>query len=363
MAKRRKLEAPSAEDLNRIEDEFRRETSPRKGAPIAQVAGEAAGAYEPGNPEERANRARDAEDAEHYRAASDKGLITLQVPVEQIDRESMPRDRTVMTSAGLEELEKSITLHGLRLPIEIYRLPEPRDGYIYGLLSGFRRHMAMERLHNAYRNAPEFATINAILRDPAKLGGAFRAMVEENEVRENLSHYERGRIAVIAAQEGAYHNTEEAVNELFAVASRAKRSKIRTFAMIHEELGDLLQFPEEIREKDGLRLAAGLRAAGSERLREVLGSAPDGPSEWEVIETVLKEIGPTETDRKRGGRPKARVREPGWVDHYTLRTATGVTMRREADSNGYLIRFSGKGLDGEMIEVIMMEVQRMLERK
>ena len=49
MAKRRKLEAPSAEDMTRIEEEFRRETPARSAvAPIAQVASEVADAYQPG---------------------------------------------------------------------------------------------------------------------------------------------------------------------------------------------------------------------------------------------------------------------------------------------------------------------------
>ena len=40
-----------------------------------------------------------------------------------------------------------------------------------------------------------------------------------------LSHFERGRIAVIAANQGAFANTEDAVNRLYATGSKAKRSR------------------------------------------------------------------------------------------------------------------------------------------
>ena len=55
-------------------------------------------------------------------------------------------------------------------------------------------------------------TIRAILRDPEEMGGTFVAMVEENEVRANLSHFERGRIAVLSSQEGAFVNPEAPVD-------------------------------------------------------------------------------------------------------------------------------------------------------
>ena len=111
-----------------------------------------------------------------------------------------------------------------------------------------------------------------MLRDPGAMGGTFAAMVEENEIRASLSHYERGRIAVIAAQQGAFVNAEEAVNAFFPMASKGKRSKIRSFALIFEELGDMLTLPDLIREKDGLKIAAALREGAEARLREARAS-------------------------------------------------------------------------------------------
>jgi ParB family transcriptional regulator, chromosome partitioning protein len=362
MAKRRKLEAPSQEDMTRIEEEFRRET-PRSGiAPIAQVAAEAAEAHQPGTPDQRAARARDEQDATAWREASEHGRVILEIPLDQIEPLSMPRDRSVMDKDALEEMEHSISSHGIRLPIEVNLLKEGVNGKRFGLISGYRRLVAQRNLH-ARTGLEAYATIRAILRDPDQMGGAFVAMVEENEIRQNLSHYERGRIAVIAAQQGAFLNAEEAVKSMFASASKAKRSKIRSFAMIFEELGDVLNFPESLREKDGLRLAQALRTGAEDRLREVLGTAQgtDPKSEWDLIEAVLRERAASASDPKRGGRPKVNVPRAGWSVSDTLTTSTGVTMKCESDSNGYLIRFSGKGVTAELMDMLLLDIQQKLE--
>lgn len=63
MAKRRKVSAPSADDLNRIEEEFRRETlnKPKAAlAPISQVSAETAQAAAITDPESCAAQKRTA---------------------------------------------------------------------------------------------------------------------------------------------------------------------------------------------------------------------------------------------------------------------------------------------------------------
>jgi ParB family chromosome partitioning protein len=223
--------------------------------------------------------------------------------------------------------------------------------------------LAQQNLFNR-TGAAAFATIKAVLRDPEQMGGAFVAMVEENEIRQDLSHYERGRIAVVAAQQGAFHNTEEAVAQMFASASKAKRSKIRSFAMIFEELGDMLNFPEALREKDGLQLAQALRNGSEARLREVLetNQGVDAKTEWALIEAVLAEQSEPARDPKRGGRPSINVPKSGWHGQDVLRTSTGVAMRYESDSNGFVIRFKGKGVDAELMEMLMLDIREKLEK-
>ncbi|MDG1167752.1 MAG: ParB N-terminal domain-containing protein [Sulfitobacter sp.] len=360
MVKRRKLEAPSAEDLGRIEAEFRRETPARAmSAPIAQVAAETAGSFQPGTPEMR----RDEAQAAAYREAEGQGRLIKQIALDDIEPMSMQRDRTIMDDEAMAELEHSIRQNGLRLPIEIYTLKDPKGSKRFGLLSGYRRLIAQQRLL-AQSGDQRFALIKAVLRDPDQIGGAFVAMVEENEIRQDLSHYERGRIAAIAAQQGAFPSTEDAVAHMFAAASKAKRSKIRSFAMIFEELGDMLRFPEGLREKDGLRLAQALRAGAEARLREVLSAQDpaDAKAEWALIDGVITEQDQPPADLKRGGRPSKQPASAAWTGSDTLRTSTGVTLRAQSDSEGYVIRFSGAGLSPDFMEKLMRDIHEKLEQ-
>lgn len=366
MAKRRKLEAPSAEDLNRIEEEFRRETSrtapsPARGAaPIAQVAADSAALLQAGAPDARA---REAELA-RYRQAEEKGLLMVDLPVGEIDADVMIRDRAILDEAEMTELRLSIAASGLRLPIEVFELTEPRpDGVRYGLISGYRRLMAVRALGGLTQDE-KYDTIRALIRPRTEADKAFAAMVEENEVRSELSHFERGRIAVIAAQQGAFVNVEEAVNRLFAAASKAKRSKVRSFALIFEELGDMLSFPEALTEKRGLRLAQALRQGAEARMRAALADvAPaDANAEWALLEPIVAETEAAPRDPRRGGRPRTASPPSGWKDAETLHTSAGITIRKMRDEYGFLLRFEGRGLDDDLMDSLVAEIRALLER-
>ena len=350
MAKRRKLEAPSPEDLSRIEEEFRRETARGPmSAPIAQVAAESASHHETRSVEDRAAAAKDRTDAERLRHAEAGGLVMQEIALSDIRRDAIVRDRVVIDKDELEELKMSILKGGLRLPIEVFALDEPP--YRFGLLSGYRRMMAVEEL-SAYFQGERFTTIKAVVRDPEAMGGTFAAMVEENEIRASLSHFERGRIAVIAAQQGAFVNTEEAVNALFPQASKAKRSKIRSFALIFEELGDLLAFPDLLKEKDGLKIAGALRDGAEQRLRDALAEArPETPEqEAALIADALEGLSP-KRDPARGGRP-AKVLSP-------RRLATGVQLQAGEDQRGWYIRLDGRGVSREAVDMALAELERL----
>lgn len=369
MVKRRRLETPSTADLDRIEEQFRSETPDRPSglrgiAPIAQVAAEAAAETRTEAPETRAAAARAEADSAKLQAAQDQGLLMVEIPLDQIDADAMIRDRMVMSEDDLQELRNSIAAHGLRLPVEVFELERPgREGQQYGLLSGYRRLLAMRALLEL-TEARKYATIRSIIRPRAQADEAFVAMIEENEVREELSHFERGRIAVIAANQGAFANTEDAVDKLFATGSKAKRSKIRSFALIFEELGDMLQFPEALTERRGLRIAAALRRGGEERLRRVLSDhMPDTPdAEWEILEPALNAIEQGPETVSRGGRPKSKPVGYGWIDSQTIRTSSGVTIRRATDSKGHILRFEGHPITAELMDSLMLEIQALLER-
>ncbi len=356
MAKRTKLTAPSADDLAKLDADFRSENRTRPNpatAPIASVAAEAAltGDAEPA--QQKLNRL----DAETLREAQEQGRLIVDLPIDQIDEASMVRDRTLLEKDELDELQASIAANGLRLPIEVYKT---EDGY--GLLSGYRRLLAMRNLHEL-TNMREYATIKALVRPATDAATAFAAMVEENEVRANLSHFERGRIAVIAAKQGAFTNTEEAINALFASGSAAKRSKVKSFAEVFEYLGDMLKFPEDLTERRGLRLATALRQGGEGALRdalEIAGRYKRADEEWAALEPVVEaQIEGTAPVTKRG-RPKAPP-VPGWHGD-TLQLSNGISLRKESDSHGYFIRVQGKHVTADLLEGVMEHVQFMLEK-
>ncbi|NPD15985.1 ParB/RepB/Spo0J family partition protein [Xinfangfangia sp. D13-10-4-6] len=354
MAKRRTLVPPSLADINRVEEEFRRETSLARPtmAPIAAVAAEAAAAADPRPTHERLAAARDHADANAWREAQGQGLVMLELPIDGIDADALVRDRSAIGAEEMEELKLSIAKNGLRLPIEVFTLP----GGGYGLLSGYRRLMAVRAL-KALSGDPRHDRIRAVLRDPETMGGPIAAMVEENEVRAGLSQYERGRIAVLAVQQGAFANVEAAVDALFPVASKAKRSKIRSFALVFEELGDMLAFPEQLREKDGLRLAAALRDGAEGRLRESLAlHSPASAAEEAVhLDKALAALVEKPADPSRGGRPK---REP--TARHIL--PSGLVIEAHEEAKGWSIRIGGATADRDLVLRGLRDMAQLLER-
>ena len=348
MAKRTKLTAPSAEDLAQIDADFRSENRPRPNpatAPIAQIAAESAALGSGEATQDKLNRI----DAEELRDAQADGRMISLIPTDQINADAMIRDRAVLDENELYELKISIRSSGLRLPIEVYQTDEGD----YALISGYRRLKAVRDLYDQ-KQEDAFASIKAIVRPKTETADAFAAMVEENEIRSNLSHYERGRIAVIAAQHGAFTSTEDAVNKMFFSASAAKRSKVKAFAEVFEVLGDMLRFPETLSERRGLRLSNALRQGAAKQFRTALeagqGTTPD--LEWAVLVDVIEgiEAGPVKIAKR--GRPKAAT-PIGWDGNDTLHLSSGITLRKEATDQGYAIHVSGKLLSSDLIDSAM----------
>lgn len=372
MAKRRKLEAPSSADLSKLEEEFRRETSAtgsgapkaRGMAPISQIAAETAAVAQPKTAQERARDAQLEASEAKLTAAQEEGRLLVDLPIAEIDAEAMVRDRASLSAEEMQELRQSIAANGLRLPVEVFEFPKVgAGGARYGLISGYRRLMAVRELHGLSGNE-NHKTIRAIIRPKTEADIAFVAMVEENEVRAELSQFERGRIAVISAQQGAFLNVEDAVNKLFATGSKAKRSKVRSFALIFEELGDMLEFPDALSEKRGLKLAQVLRQGGEARLRDALAAASPASAEeeWAALEVVIDAMDAPAKDPKRGGRPKKAPSALGWRDADTMVTSSGVTIRRQADSKGFVLRFEGAAVDSTLMDSLLEEIRVFLEK-
>lgn len=347
---RRKLTAPSSEALSRLEAEFRSETPSSAVAPIAQVASEAALAAPVVDTGTRV-------DAEAYRTAQAEDRVIVEIPLSEIMADDMVRDRADLSPEAMEELKGSIARNGLRLPIELYAREGP--GPAYGILSGFRRFKAYEGLYGLTGDA-RYGRIRALIRRPASVPEAFAAMVEENEIRENLSHFERGRIVSIAAQNGVFETMEAAVDALFAQASKAKRSKIRTFAQIFEALGDVLTFPAALTERQGLRLAAALRAGGTGDLRKALARKTPAnlEEEWAQVELIMVRFEASGRQSTRGGRP---VTQRALLHRH--QTATGLCVEYSADAKAHVIRVSGAQIDPKRVQAGLEALIEVLEQE
>lgn len=347
MAKRRRLNPPSEETLQRIGANLAPtsgRTPPSALAPIAAQAADAAAASTPEDPTTRA-------DAERYRAALEAGMVIKALPLSQVAADEILRDRAVIDDAEMAELKASIRAHGLRLPIEVFALLEPdTQESEYGLISGWRRLTAMKEIF-AETQDPAFAQINALIRKPDTSADAYVAMVEENEIRADLSQYERGRIAVLAAQQGAFDSYEDAVSSLYATGSKAKRSKIRSFALLHKTLGDALHFASHLSERQGLLIAGAVKAGQGQTLREALGKteSANAAAEWQLLEAAIKST---------QAKPKGQGAAPQRAQKQTLRK--GITLSQERSKKGHVIRLEGAALSDEMVEQVMQQIRDIL---
>jgi ParB family chromosome partitioning protein len=352
MARRRRIEAPSDEDLARIDAETGQGGFAAKPslAPIAQIAAETAAAASPLDDAAQVDRARDRTDAEALRRARAEGWEVRELPLAEIATDAMPRDRMMLDAEAMEELRASLRSSGLRLPIEV----APRADGGYDLISGYRRLTAMRDV------VGPGGTIRAFLRPAPDGADALAAMVEENEIRADLSSYERGRTAAMAVADGVFPDLETAVDRLFAAASKAKRSKVRSFARVHEELGDLLSFPHGLSERRCLRLAAALKAGQGRPLREALGTGQgvDPGSEWALLEAVLDEL--ERAEPRMPARPGTRRRGEVKPTEGRIELANGMAIVHETDARGHVLRFEGKVVDTTLVRTVMEEIERLL---
>jgi len=231
--------------------------------PIAHVAGEAA------------LTAALTEMTDMVAKARSEGRIVEVLALSQIDMGHLVRDRVHVHSDDLDALKSSLKARGQQTPIEVVdRGAEttPR----YGLISGWRRMVALSEI-----GAPE---VLAIVRQPKTSSDAYVAMVEENEIRSDISFYERARVVVKALEEGVYTDSKQALQTLFSNVSRAKRSKIKSFMTLVESLDGALQFPSALSERTGLELVKRIQAdsANAEAMKARLAQAKPTSAEAEM---------------------------------------------------------------------------------
>lgn len=237
--------------------------------PIGQVARGAAASLE----EELLRLRKEATGmkgvSEAYAKAQQEGRILELVALEDIDPHAFSRDRRQIDPQSEDwlALRSSLEARGQQTPIEI--TGRSSDTGKYGLISGFRRWSCLRELHRETGEA-RFATVLAQIAPPRESVDSMLAMIEENEIRADISFYERGRICCLAADQGVCATVDTAIEALFPNSSRNRRYKIRNFTVIHQKLAGFLDFPEAIGERLGARLAQALKDNREGPLIEVL---------------------------------------------------------------------------------------------
>jgi ParB family chromosome partitioning protein len=91
----------------------------------------------------------------------------------------LPFKLRVISAVKMDALKASLAARGQQTPIEVVELVEGR----YGLISGWRR------LHALRANGAK--TVKAIITAPREVSDAYVAMIEKNEIRVDLSYFER----------------------------------------------------------------------------------------------------------------------------------------------------------------------------
>lgn len=312
----------------------RRSGATLKAPPIAQVAGAAARSIE--DEILRLRRENDGlvEQGTAFAEAQREGLVIRLIPLDEIDAHAQSRDRRVLDrdSEAWLELKDSLRSRGQQIPIEVTG-KDGRSGR-YGLVSGYRRLAALQDLL-AETGDERFGTVKALVSRARDSVETMVAMIEENEIRQGISFYERGRICCLAAEQGVCPSVDEAIEALFPNSSRNRRYKIRNFTLVHQRIGSYLDFPEAIGERLGGRLAQALKKGREAELVDALSDRdsrfPDAEAELVLLEAFVSRKAPFAAVRDTAPVPEITADWQGRGDlRATARARRGlVTLRLE----------------------------------
>lgn len=243
-----------------------------------------------------------------------EGLFAERVPLDLIDETRLTRDRRAQAAPDVEDLKTSIRETGLSNPIRV-----ERAGARYELIQGWRRLRAFRALL-ADTGAAQWATIPAAVEpEGGDLELAYRRMVDENLVREDISFAEMAELARAYAEDprtGA-DTAAEATGALYRSAGAQKRSYIRAFAELLEMLDGALAHPQALPRSLGLDLRRVLAATGPQgaaTLRRGLEKRPERDAAEETaflrrfVTTALETV--ADIARRGGAEDPSRIEPP-----------------------------------------------------
>jgi ParB family chromosome partitioning protein len=258
----------------------------REVGPMGAAVREAAGSLAESTETLIEQRRQNAADAKAFRAAQGDGRILEVLRVDDIRTDDLPRDRIDLSATAgsdeMEELKASIRARGQKEPIEVF---SSEDGF--QLKKGWRRLTALKQLWQETgdtRFAFVTARISSGVVDRIDL---YIDMVEENVIREDLSFAEMAQVAITAADDTGMEGqgAEALVGRIFASLHKMKRSYIRSFVFLLQELGDVLPYPKSISRNAGVDVARRIQASPelTSLLRESLASVASAEEQSEVL--------------------------------------------------------------------------------
>lgn len=236
-------------------------------------------------------RRQNATDAKAFRLAQEEGRVLVAIPLEDIRTDDLPRDRLdltgVATSDEMEELKASIRERGQKEPIEVYRT---ENGY--QLKKGWRRITALEQLLTETGDARFAKAVARVAEEAGTRIDLYIDMVEENVIREDLSFAEMAQVAITAAQDSGLDGmgAEELVGRIYASLHKMKRSYIRSFVYLLEQLDEALPYPKSISRNLGVDVARKLQAAPERvgALRSVLSTVSSAEEQAEILKKFVQ---------------------------------------------------------------------------
>jgi ParB family transcriptional regulator, chromosome partitioning protein len=276
----------------------------------------------------------------------------IHIPLAEIRADALLRDRTALDPDALDELVRSIFDTGLHTPIEVWRLSTPEPPCTYGLVAGLRRLTAFHALQS-WPDPARFATIPALVLDARDLPQVMAVMVAENEVRAPVAPWDKGRLLVEAVDRGIFPTLDAAVDGLHPSATRQKRSRLRSHALVVEATEGRFTTPERLTQAQMDRLAAALRGNLGAVIDQVLAetSGTSLATQWAALLPVLAEaLSPDpDADSARPGRPRRLL---------ALRSGQGLMIRRERTRAGWALHFTGpEARKGGLVDDILDKVE------
>jgi len=273
--------------------------------------------------------------------------ITL-LPLADIDAAALPRDRAALDPEALALLQRSILAEGLRHPIEVFPLQGPIP---YALISGLRRLTVFRALAP---NLTRFAQIPAFIRTPADIPAALAAMVTENEVRADVSPWEKAALVLTCVEDGHFPTPDAGLATLFPYLTPQNRSRLRTVVQVVAALDGLLTDGPGYSLRQLLRIASALKAGFTEVIEVALRehTDPSAPAQWEVLQNILAEAELSLADTRPLSKPGRPAKRLSYVRH-------GLTIRREWLPNGWRMVITGPEAKGLLIESVMEQIERL----